>query len=112
MRKLNMPTKRATTLSSESIEQFRNWCLGKGLSQHTLKAYTSDLKIFLEQSGMETVDITELEPFAQYWLNMFRASLAPSTTGRRLTSIKVWAKWAGDASVLADYVPPEPSRGM
>lgn len=61
---------------------------------------------------METVALDELEVFAQYWLNMERERLAPSTTGRRLTSIKVWAKWAGDPSVLADYVAPEPARGM
>ncbi len=61
---------------------------------------------------METVELTELEDFAQYWLNMLRGQLAPSTTGRRLTSIKVWAKWAGDPTVLVDYVPPEAARGM
>lgn len=61
---------------------------------------------------METVALTELEDFAQYWLNMLRMTLAPSTTGRRLTSIKVWARWAGDSSILADYVAPEPARGM
>lgn len=58
------------------------------------------------------MQLTELEGFAQYWLNASRQELAPSTTGRRLTSIKVWGKWAGDATVLSDYVPPEAARGI
>lgn len=103
---------RATTLSIESIEQFLGWCYGRGLSQNTVKAYRSDLIIFLKQSGVESIPLERIEYSAQLWLNLTRASLAPSTTGRRLTSIKVWARWAGDPAVLTDYVAPERARGM
>lgn len=105
-------TQRATTLTIESIELFRNWCLGRGLSVHTAKAYTSDLKIFLSLAPDQKVDLSEIEVFGQYWLNAERTQHLPSTTNRRLVSLKAWAKWAGDPTVLADYVGPSTARGV
>lgn len=61
---------------------------------------------------METVHLTELEAFAQYWLNSTREQFAPSTINRRLVSIKAWAKWAGDITCLHDYVPPRAAKGQ
>lgn len=61
---------------------------------------------------METVNLIELEDFAQYWLNATRDTLAPSTINRRLVSLKAWAKWAGDSSILHDYVPPRAAKGQ
>lgn len=41
------------------------------------------------------------------WLNLTRTTAAPKTTGRRLTTLKQFAKWTG-REVLADYSPPTP----
>jgi len=103
---------RATTLSTESIEQFHAWCLGRGLSKHTCKAYRSDLLILLAESGKTAIPMESLEEAAQKWLNLSRPLLSPKTTGRRLTSVKVWAKWAGDPLILDDYMPPHTARGI
>lgn len=36
--------------------------------------------------------------------------MAPKTTGRRISSLRSWAKWAGLGVVLDEYVPPSPAR--
>ena len=43
---------------------------------------------------------------------MERRKVSPKTTGRRLTSLRAFAKWAGWGSVLDDYDAPTAARSM
>lgn len=46
----------------------------------------------------------------QLWLNQTRATAAPKTTGRRLTSLRAFAKWAGWETELNEYRAPTPGK--
>lgn len=105
-----MPGKLATTLDAEAIDRFHSWCIGKGQSPNTAKAYATDLQMFLREVGELTVPKKRYEDLTRYYLNQLRMTASPKTTGRRLTSLRAFARWAGWGSVLDDYVPPKPSR--
>lgn len=38
--------------------------------------------------------------------------MAPKTTGRRLTALRSYAKWAGYPGLLSDYIAPVPSKSQ
>lgn len=94
------------TLSAESIEQFRSSLIARGRSQQTVKAYSTDLRMFLLATETEVTRM-EYEDLAMSWLTMNRRTVSPKTTSRRLTSLRSFAKWAGWGSVLGDYKRPE-----
>src|SRR5688572_5856713 len=104
--------KKETTLSQESIDRFRNSLRGKGRSEQTAKAYTTDLRIFLSEIGDDTISEAEFEEVGMNWLTANRNTLAAKTTGRRLTSLRAFAKWAGWGAILEDYTPPIPLKGQ
>lgn len=107
-----MHSLKATTLSLESIEQYRNSCIGRGLSRNTVKAYTADLRLFLNATGMEILEMEEIENLGRYWLNLERETISPSTLNRRLVSLRSFAGFLGEKEFLADYVTPKPSRSI
>jgi site-specific recombinase XerD len=104
-----------TTLTLESIERFRNWLNARGRSALTVKAYSTDLRIFLSESGMESLPLPdEYQELGLAWLQMNRKRLKPKTTLRRRTSLTEFGKWAmGDGSDLFDdWIGPTPGRTM
>jgi len=103
---------RATILSAEVIDQYRNWCTGRGRSANTVRAYSTDLRMFLLAAGEDSISLDEFEEMAQSWLNMTRQKAKPKTTQRRLTSLRSFAMWAGMEGVLKDYIPPQPGRAI
>lgn len=106
-----MPGTPVTTLTLATIEGFRQWCIGRGRSENTVKAYTSDLKEFLKAAGENgAVTLEEYEELAQSWLNLTRATAAPKTIARRMTSLKTFAKWAKWSPILAEYIAPKPGK--
>lgn len=104
-------TKRATTLSHESIDQFRNSLREKGRSENTVRAYSSDLKILLKEIEMNSIPEEEFQEIAQNWLTANRKKMGFKTTGRRLTSLKSFAVWAKWGPLFEDYSAPTPARG-
>ena len=46
------------------------------------------------------------------WLTLTRRKVSPKTTGRRLTSLRAFARWAGWGSVLEDYSLPDPGKAQ
>ena len=106
-----MPKTKVTTLSLEAIDSFRSWLFGKARSQHTIRAYCSDLRTFLSESELSDnpqIDVaTELEELGEAWLTRNRRILAPRTTARRLTSLRAFAEWAGFPELLNDYTAPD-----
>jgi site-specific recombinase XerD len=103
-----------TTVSLESIEQFRSWLCGRGKSVNTAKAYSTDLRMFLQAVSptSDPVPMEEFDELAASWLTRDRYKAAQKTTGRRLTSLRAFAKWAGWGEVLDDYDAPKPARSL
>lgn len=101
-----------TTLTLVSIEQFRNWSIGKGQSENTAKAYSTDLRMLLAWANLESLAMELFEATAATWLNSTRKLASPKTTGRRLTSLRAFARWAGSPSLLQEYSPPKPGKAV
>lgn len=106
-----MLSQQGMTLSLESIERFRSSLCAKGRSLDTVKAYTTDLKIFLLEMEETEIPLSEFESTAENWLTANRKRIAPKTTGRRLTSLRAYARWAGMEQILRDYSIPTPAKG-
>lgn len=107
-----MHSTKVTTLTSESIEQFRSSLCDRGRSTLTAKFYATDLRMFLKDLGAPSVPQETFEQRAMQWLTSTRGTLSPKTTCRRLTSLRSFAKWAGWGNVLGDYSPPIPAKGQ
>lgn len=98
-------------LSTESVVSYQNSISATGRSTATAKAYGSDLKCLLEWAGRD-ISLAELEATAATWLNETRQEVSPSTTNRRLTAIRGFARWAGLTTCLSEYKPPKGSRAV
>lgn len=99
---------KASHLSPETIETFRQSLSVKGRSTQTMRAYASDLNGLLDH--IHTSGQSEgFEVAAATYLNQTRSTAAPKTTQRRLTSIRAFAKWAGHPTVLDEYSTPRPA---
>jgi integrase/recombinase XerD len=105
-----MRTKQVMTLTSESIAKHLSSLSARGRSLQTTRAYGSDLREFLRQTGMTSIPMEEFEDLAMEWLNLHRTTLSAKTTGRRRSSLRSYAKWAGYPELLEDYVDPTPAR--
>lgn len=99
-----------TTLTVESIDRYRNSCIAKGQSANTAKAYSTDLRMLLEYHKTSIISMEDFEMMSQIWLNQTRADAAPKTTGRRLTSLRAFAKWARWETELGEYRAPTPGK--
>lgn len=107
-----MLSQKVTTVSLGSIEKFRLSLSVKGRSDQTLKGYSTDLKVFLTELEVEEVPMEEFEESGMNWLTANRRKVAAKTTGRRLTSLKAFAKWAGWGSLFEEYSAPTPLKGQ
>lgn len=103
-----------TIVSLEVIDRFRNWLSDRGKSPHTVKAYGTDLKMFLLATSptMEPVHVSEFEDLAAAWLTRDRRKVSQKTTSRRMTSLRAFAKWAGWGEVLEEYSLPRAARSQ
>lgn len=101
--------------NSASIDQFRESLMLSGAAANTLRAYTSDLNLFLLQSGRTTIEKDRFEMEAMYWLRMSRSGrlgkISPKTILRRLTSLRKFAKVVFGEDILLDYRAPTVAPG-
>src|SRR5690606_4566691 len=93
-------------------DKFRASLSAKGMSEQTVKAYTTDLKVMLTELGESEIPQEDYEELAQNWLTGNRRTVAPKTTSRRLTSARSFAKWAGWGVVLDEYSAPPSAPTM
>lgn len=100
------------TLTQESIDRFRNSLSARGRAEKTVMAYTTDLRTFLKDLEETEIPLSDLEETAMNWLTANRRKLAPKTTGRRLTSLRAFLKWAEHPEMLRDYSTPTPAKGQ
>lgn len=101
-----------TTLTTESIEQFRASLSAKGHSSFTVKSYCTDMTGFLQWTRSSSVHVDDLEAKASQYLNETRASVAPKTTLRRLSSLRAFAKLMGNQTFLVEYRGPKPAKAV
>lgn len=102
----------ATTVTPALIDRFHSWCIARGRSEHTAKAYRSDLNQLLLAVGEDYPTMEDFEDLAMSWLNTTRKSVSPKTTGRRLTSLRAFGRWAGISEPLKDYIAPVPAKAI
>lgn len=107
-----MHSQKVTTLTLESIEQFRSSLSVRGHSTQTTKAYSTDLRVLLAEVEMEEITQEELQEVGSNWLTGNRKVVAVKTTQRRLTSLRAWCRWAGWGPLFADYVSPTAAPGV
>lgn len=102
---------KVTTLTQEAIDSLLSSLCARGRSENTMKAYRSDLTEFLRWHK-EPIPMEQFEELAMAWLNSHRRIVAPKTTGRRVSSLRCFARWNGMPGMLEDYSAPTPARGM
>jgi site-specific recombinase XerD len=97
-------------LDHAAIALMGDWLSSRGKSANTIKAYSTDLQMFLLWTG-QSVPQADFDLEAAAWLNATRAAAKPKTTNRRLTSLKTFARWAKwPLEELSDYSTPDPGR--
>lgn len=108
-----MLLQKATTLSIDSIDHFHNSLSARGHSKSTVKAYTSDLRTLLKEMETNEISMEEFQFAGMNWLTANRERVAAKTTGRRLTSLKAFARWSGwPRDELDEYIAPIPLKGQ
>lgn len=105
-----MQNTRTEKLDEDSVRRFLKYLESRGKSENTVRAYGSDLNQLLLVAGPLTHEA--FEDATLDWLNASRKEQAPKTTGRRLTSVRAFAKWAGWPENLADYSSPTPAKSI
>ena len=102
---------KATTLTLGTIDSLRSTLYARGRSEKTIKAYSTDLRMFLKDLETDQISMEEFEETGMNWLQANRQKVAAKTTGRRLTSLKTFSKWAGWGAMFEEYSAPVPPKG-
>lgn len=103
----NDDSMKVMTLTLESIDLYLNRLRARGHSDSTVRAYSSDLRLFLSAIPT-TVSAESYEDQAQWFLTSQRQTWSPTTTRRRMASLKSYAKMMMNLEVLSDYRGPTP----
>jgi site-specific recombinase XerD len=95
----------------DTVSLFQQYLLREGKSEHTIKAFTSDLQLLAEQSGEETAigryTTTMLNDFL-IWLEHGRGvPCSRKSYARRVTTLKVYFKWLETIGAIP-YDPAKP----
>ncbi|MEW6455599.1 MAG: tyrosine-type recombinase/integrase [Acidobacteriota bacterium] len=75
---------------NKEIEEFRQFLEGRGLSEHTIRAFTNDLKQFFSFTKR-----IERESIERWLSSMNGKGWTNRTKQRKLTSFSVYLKWKG-----------------
>lgn len=78
----------------------------EGKSINTVKAFTSDLRLLARFLGggiaIESIGTHDLKNFLDWMLNHRNVPCSPKTYARRVTSLKAFFRWLGEAGVLSE----------
>lgn len=99
--------KHSEALTIASIDALRSRLALRGIATNTIRAYTSDLRLFLSGSGVDLIPEETYEETAALWLQIERARTPPKTLLRRMTSIRCFAREMFGLQVLVDYRGPK-----
>lgn len=99
-----------TILTAESIVRYQQWLYGKGLSDNTIKWYSTDVRMFFQELELSSCQVTDLATMAAMWLTTSKRTHKPKTVRRRMTSIRMYARMAGLPNLLPDFKLPSPGQ--
>lgn len=90
----------------EAIPAFQAYMRARDFSPHTLRAFTSDLRILGEYIGMDTavgdIGTGDLNRFVR-WLTAERGvPCTPKSLSRRITTLKVFFGWLAETGVIPE----------
>jgi site-specific recombinase XerD len=103
--------KQASALTIASIDVLRSRLALRGIATNTIRAYISDLRLFLSGSRVNEIPEETYEETAALWLQIERARTPPKTLLRRMTSIRCFARVMFGIEVLVDYRGPKSAPG-
>lgn len=99
-----------TTLTIEGIEDFRLWLsdVERSRSVHTVKAYSSDIRMLFRELGVRSFQAEDLPRLAATWLKLATDNqMAPMTIRRRKASVLALKEYLGfEGDVLKRYKLP------
>ncbi len=97
------PLAAASSLAS-AIGEWEEWLVRKGMSQHTIKSFRSDLNLLTRFHGRATpisgLGTKELHDFLVYLREGRNVPCSPKSYQRRLTALKNFFKWLHDEEIL------------
>lgn len=85
---------------SQWCVDFVQYCLAKGLSQHTIRAYEADLRDFTQWMSKINEPLLTPELIVQWMNELRKRELAPSTIRRRLACLKVMWHWLEENNLI------------
>ncbi len=87
----------AHTQLRQTVSLFQEYLVKEGKSDHTVKAFTSDLQLLAEQSGDKTpigrFTTESLNTFLRWLENGRGVPCSRKSYARRVTTLKVYFKW-------------------
>lgn len=99
-------------LTKEYIEPFQQWLLGDGRSANTIKAYSTDVRMFLQESRLNSLTADHLPSQVATWLNEKKRIVSPNTSRRRLASLREFSKFMGLTSMLSGFRVPSAGQAI
>jgi len=88
-----------------AIGGFEVYMAQEGFSEHTVKAFLSDLNILMEFLGVGTaigsISTDDLNRFTKWLVGERNAPCNPKSLARRVTTLKVFFGWLDEAEVLS-----------
>ncbi len=95
-----------------TYDHFKRYLTKEGKSQHTIKAFISDMKLLADYTGDEIpvgeYTTTKLNAYLQWMEHDRGVSCSRKTYARRVTSLKVYFKWLR----LVNAIPHDPSAAV
>jgi integrase len=101
-----MTTVSSKILTQDSIEVFRLWCSERGLSGNTTRAYSTDLRMLLKESGLTSLSQEHFASRAAAWLNTAQRQKSPATLHRRKAACREYARFAELGEILIKHKMP------
>jgi len=96
-----------TTLCSGSIGQYLDSLCAMGMSPHTVRAYSSDLRAMASWLDLHPDAQATTETRIATYLTTHRSSWSANTTNRKLTAVRSWARFQGEPTFLENYRAPK-----
>jgi integrase/recombinase XerD len=98
------PRLRGDTGLSAAIVAWGEALTAAGRSEHTVKAFTADLRLLAERLGggmsVQAIGTHDLKNFLDWMLNRRGVPCSPKTYSRRVTSLKAFFRWLNETGLL------------
>ncbi|MEA3310168.1 MAG: tyrosine-type recombinase/integrase [Chloroflexota bacterium] len=106
---------RKQTNFAQLQQDFRRWLERHDRSEHTIRAYVSDLRQFRTWFEAQTSEVFTLQAVTEYdiqdWRAHLKAKWKPATVNRKLAALSTCFTWAQEALAL-EHDPTEHVQGL